>query len=371
MSEHVLLVDPAQEQRSLVQTYLETAGYRVSTADSAEPALRAFEQAPADLVLVDVVAPGFEGFATCRRLRELPAGAQAAIVCLTLRPDTATQARALEAGADDCLTKPLLDRELLLTVRSVLRFKHLTEELSREREQLRAERDALRQAQRLREETIALVVHDMKNPLAGVISNAEYLVNGKGLAPDQNECAQDIMAASRRLHRLVMSLLDVNLREHGVLTPSNGVVNFSDLVAQALHQCALNLNDKSLTCAVSGAGAPVRAHGDRDMLARLLANLVENAARSAPHHSEIAIAIDRSGDSIELRVTDRGPRFSADYRARMFDAYLPADEEMRRAKKSRGLGLASCRAIAEAHGGSISVEDAAPDGTTFLVQLPL
>jgi signal transduction histidine kinase len=371
LSEHVLVVDSAREQRSLLQTYLETAGYRVSTADAGEPALQAFREAPADVVLLDVVAPGFEGFATCKQLRELPAGAQAAILCLTPRPDTATQARALEAGADDCLTKPLHDRELLLTIRSALRFKHLAEELTHEREQVRAEREAARVAQRLRDETIAFVVHDMKNPLAGVISNAEYLVSSKGLSGDQQDCAQDIMAASRRLHRLVMSLLDVNLREHGVLTPSLANVDLAELIAQAQHQCAVSLSDKSLACVVIAAETPLRMHGDRDMLARLLANLIDNAARSSPHGGEIRIAVDRHDDQVELSVTDHGPRFSPDYRARMFDPYLPADDALRRVRKTRGLGLASCRAIAEAHGGSIRCDDAVPEGSTFCVQLPM
>ncbi|HET6340260.1 MAG TPA: ATP-binding protein [Polyangiales bacterium] len=371
MSEHVLLVDPAREQRSLLQTYLETAGYRVSIAESGEPALRAFREAPADVVLLDVVAPSFEGFATCKQLRELPAGAHAAILCLTPRSDTATQALAIEAGADECLTTPLPDRELLQTIRSALRFKHLTEELTRERDQLRAARDAALITQRLRDETIALVVHDLKNPLAGVLSNAEYLVNTKGIAGDQKDCALDIMAASRRLHRLVMSLLDVNLREHGVLTPALQTVELSELIPQVLNQCALSLTDKALRCVVTGVETPLRLLVDRDMFSRLFENLIDNAARSSGHGGQVLIAVERGPESIAIRVTDRGPRFSAEYRAQMFDAYLPADETLRRARKTRGLGLASCRAIAEAHGGSIQCEDAQPEGSTFCVRLPL
>lgn len=371
MSEHVLVVDPAREQRSIVQSYLETAGYRVSTADSAEPALRAFEQAPADVVLLDVVAPSFDGFATCKRLRALPSGAQATILCLTPRPDTATQARALEAGADDCLTRPVGDRELLHSVRSALRFKHMTDALTREREQLRTERDALLKVQALRDETIALVVHDMKNPLAGVISNAEYLITSKNLGQDQRDCAQDIMAASRRLHRLVLTLLDVNLSEHGVLTPVLGTVDLVQLIDRARQECTVSLTDKSLLCVVSGTGEPVMLTADRDMLARLLANLIDNAARSSSHGGQVEIAVVRDAEFVELHVTDYGPSLSPELRARLYDAYLPSDEALRRARKGRGLGLASCRVIAEAHGGSIRHEDVLPRGSRFCVRLPV
>lgn len=364
VAEHVLVVDPTCEERAQLQRYLETAGYRVSTADLGEPALRAFEEAPADVVLLDVVAPGVDAFATCKRLRELPAGAQAAILCLTLEPDAATQDRALEAGADDCLTKPLDSPELLLKLRSLLRFKHAAEESARER-------DALRSAQRLRDETLALVVHDMKNPLAGVLSNAEYLVHSKGLSEDQSECASDILNAARRLHRHVMSLLDVNLREHGVLEPVMFSFDLVELIDEVRGKCAPTLADKSLQYVVRGATGPQPIRADRDMITRLLENLIENAARSAPHGSEVLLDLVRAEDHVELRITDRGPRFAPEQRAQIFATYVRGDEPTRRARKGRGLALASCRAVAEAHGGNIGLMDAQPEGSTFCVQLPL
>ena len=366
----MLVVDSAREERRQLQTSLETAGYRVSIAEAGDTALRAFEQTPADVVLLDVVAAGFDGFTTCRRLRQLPAGPQAAILCLTQRQDSTLQDRAFEAGADDCLSKPLDGSELLFKLRSLLRFKHQSAEQAAQHERTRSELDALMRAQHLREETIALVVHDMKNPLAGVLSNAEYLVGSKGLNPDQNDCAQDILSASRRLHRLVMSLLDVNLHEHGELMPAFGAVDLAEVVKKSLHHCAPTMVDKRLRCTVGGSSGALPLRADRDMLMRLLGNLLDNAARSSPHSAEIAIEIGQQGESIELKVTDRGPRLPIDYRAQIFSTYLPGDEALRRARKGRGLGLASCRAIVEAHGGTIRVEDAVEQGTQFVVQLP-
>ena len=366
LTEHVLVVEPAREERVQLQRSLETAGYRVSTVDAAEPALLAFQQAPPDAVLLDVVAPGFEAFATCRRLRQLPAGARAAILCLTPGPDSAAQDRALEAGADDCLAKPLHDRELLLKLRSLLRHK----QESAEYERIRSQRDALVRAQHLREETIALVVHDMKNPLAGVLSNAEYLVGSKGLNSDQTECARDILSASRRLHRLVMSLLDVNLREHGELTPSLGPVDLSEVVANAVHHAAPSLVDKQLRCTITGHNGPLQLRADRDMMLRLIGNLLDNAVRSSPFKGEIVIALAPQADAIRLEIIDRGGRLPPEYRTQIFEGYVAGDEALRRARKGRGLGLASCRAIVEAHGGTIQVEDAEPQGTQFVVTLP-
>lgn len=236
---------------------------------------------------------------------------------------------------------------------------------------MREQRDDLRRAQRLRDETLALLVHDMKNPLAGVLSNAEYLITSEGLTQDQNDCARDILSASRRLHRMLLSLLDVNLREHGMLVPALTRVDLSALAHKAVDQNAPNLPDKALECQLSGASAPLPMLGDRDMLVRLFANLLDNASASAPHGSAIAIAlaVPQLGQ-VEIKVSDRGAPPADDARAQLFEAYVAPEEAQRRARKGRGLGLASCRAIAEAHGGSIQLEDLPGEGTFIRVLLP-
>jgi two-component system sensor histidine kinase KdpD len=100
--------------------------------------------------------------------------------------------------------------------------------------------------------------------------------------------------------------------------------------------------------------------------------LLENAVRSSPQAGVITFELSRNGDMVELRVTDRGPRFSAAYRARIFDTYVQqADDTVRRARKGRGLGLASCRSIAQAHNGRIWLEDAQPEGSLFCVVMPI
>jgi signal transduction histidine kinase len=236
----------------------------------------------------------------------------------------------------------------------------------------REERDDLRRSQQLRDETLALLVHDMKNPLAGVLSNAEYLITSKGLTPDQNDCARDILSASRRLHRLMLSLLDVNLREHGMLLPSLVTVDLTALTRQVLAENAPGFQDKALQCHLSGTHAPIRLSADRDMLARLLANLLDHAVQVSPHGSAIGVALATGQPgTVEIKVSDRGPTHSPDARAHLFETYAVPEEAQRRARKGRGLGLASCRAISEVHGGSIRLEDAPGEGNVIRVLLPV
>jgi two-component system sensor histidine kinase/response regulator len=369
-SVHVLVVDDHAHNRGLARAFLEKAGYRVSTAEEGDAAVRAFSQTPADLVLLDVMLPGMDGFTTCQRLRQLPAGDQAAFLFVTAIDDVNAQRRALESGADGLLMKPLQRSELLLRVQSVLRVKHLHEEQERASELIRLQRDELIRLQRQREETIALLVHDMKNPLAGVLSNAEFLVSGGGLDVEQADCASDILHASRRLHRMVMSLLDVSQSEYGVLRPACTEIELTEMVASVRSQCSPKLRDKALTLTVVLPSEPVQIEGDRDMLMRLLANLLDNAIRHAPPGSTIGLDVIAEPDTIELRVSDAGPSIPEAERLQLFESYVSLKDNAARLRARRGLGLSSSRAVVEAHSGRIWVEDHAREGATFCVRLP-
>jgi signal transduction histidine kinase len=365
----VLIVDDPSQQRERVRDCLARAGYRVSLAE-ADGALQVFTRAPADVVLLGATLPDLACRDTCQLLRESPAGELAAIMVIAAAGDAATQDRALESGADDWLLEPIEPATLLLRVRALLRLKR--RELTREREAdaLRRQRDELLLLSHQREENIALLVHDMKNPLAGVLSNAEFLVTSSGLAQDQQDCTHDIMFAARRLHRMVMSMLDVSQSEHGVLQPSAAHLDLTELVTAVRLQCAPKLREKSLTLTVVLPPDPVELEVDRDMLTRLLANLLDNAVRHAPVGTSISLELQADGSTVDLRVSDSGPSVPVAERSNVFESYLHGTDSAPRIRPRRGLGLSSSRAVAEAHGGRIWVEDNPAEGATFCVRLP-
>jgi two-component system sensor histidine kinase/response regulator len=365
----VLIVDEPSQQRELVRDCLEHAGYCVSVSEG-DNALRTFTRSPANLVLLGAMLPSSDCVATCQRLRELPAGEQAAIVLVSAPGDPGSEQRALACGADDLLLQPIDQTTLLLRVRSLLRLKQRDELRVRAAEAMQAQREESLLLSRQREENIALLVHDMKNPLAGVLSNAEFLATSTGLDEDQLGCTQDILQASRRLHRMVMSMLDVSQSEHGVLQPSAAQLDLTELVMAVRLQCAPRLREKSLTLTVVLPPEHVELEVDRDMLTRLLANLLDNAARHAPTGTSISLEVHAEGSAVELRVSDSGPSIPQAERSKLFESYLQGSDTAPRIRARRGLGLSSSRAVAEAHGGRIWVEDNPAEGATFCVRLP-
>jgi two-component system, sensor histidine kinase and response regulator len=356
----VLIVDEPSQQRELARDCLERAGYRVSLTDT-ENALRICTRAAVDLVLLSATPPNRD---VCQQLRELPAGEQPLLLIIAAAGDPSAQEQALECDADDWLLQPVETTTLLLRVRALLRLKQ------RETEALRRQREELQLLSRQREENIALLVHDMKNPLAGVLNNAEYIATSSGLGKDQLDCTQDIMFAARRLHRMVMSMLDVSQSEHGVLQPSAAHLDLSELVTAVRLQCAPRLREKSLTLTVVLPPDPVELEVDRDMLTRLLANLLDNAVRHAPVGTSISLEVQAEGSAVDLRVSDSGPSVPAAERNNVFESYVRRSEAAPRVRVRRGLGLSSSRAVAEAHGGRIWVEDNPAEGATFCVRLP-
>jgi K+-sensing histidine kinase KdpD len=238
---------------------------------------------------------------------------------------------------------------------------------------LRVQCDELLWLSRRREEALSLLVHDMKNPLSGVISNAEYLSTSQGLDADQLGCAQDILQASRRLHRMVLSLLDVAQSEDGQLRPVHKPIVVSELIDETHAACSARLRDKNVRFEVTGADPGLVLAGDHDMLLRLLANLLDNAAVAAPSGTTVELRVAREGQALELRFSDLGPSVPPAERAALLSEMPPVRtaQDAPRHRGRRGLGLRACRVLVEAHGGRIWVEDRLPRGATIGVRLPL
>jgi two-component system sensor histidine kinase/response regulator len=374
----VLVVDDNFQNREVAEGHLVGAGYRAIQAEGGEQALALLQTQRPDLILLDVLMPGLDGFETCRRIRALPSGPRIPILFLTALGDLGTHKAALDSGADDFLTKPINRTELLIRVRSLLRIKELSDEQTRHLAVISEQRDALVEAQRQKEELTALIVHDLKNPLSSILSNVQYALGQQGLGTDARDSLRDVLRASQSMVRMVMNLLDISRSEDGALVPRLSEFELPALLGEVCSEMERRIEDKDqkLTLAVDPNVLEMTA--DRDLVRRIIENLIDNAYKYGPRRAtiviEAALLASAGGvvDAVELRVRDQGEGIPAAFREKIFEKYARVDgRSAQEVRNSHGLGLVFCRRAVEVHGGEIWVEENPVRGNCFCVRLAL
>ncbi len=374
----VLVVDDNLQNREVAEGHLVGAGYAVLQAESGAQALVLLEGRRPDLVLLDVLMPGMDGFETCRRIRALPEVGETPVLFLTALGDLETHKAAVDSGADDFLTKPLNRTELLIRVRSLLRIKQLSDELRRNYEVIRSQRNALLAAQRQKEELTTLIVHDLKNPLSSILSNVQYVLGRGATVGDERDALEDVMRASQSMVRLVMNLLDVSRSEDGALVPQVTEFDLPVLVGQVCSEMGRRIEDKEQHLSLAVASGVGTLRGDRDLVRRLLENLIDNAYKYGPRRATISIDLtpatmdDGAEPAVEIRVRDEGEGIPSAYRQLIFEKYGRFERAgAQDTRTSHGLGLVFCRRAVSVHGGAIWIDDGPGRGGCFCVRLPV
>lgn len=364
----LLVVDDNEANRSLAQNSLEDEGYRVILAAGGAEGIAAFEREQPDCVLLDVRMPEIDGFTVCERIRRLPGGPDTPVIFLTALRDIDTFDRALRAGGDDFLTKPVRPTELVVRVQTALKLRRLRTELHEHYALLKRQRDDVMRLQLQKERLTAFVVHDLKNPVNSMDLHAQVLLRDRTLSDDARESAAQIRTEARQLNRMILNLLDLSKADEGKLTPKRAVVALDALVAEVLLE--LEESARARRVKLSSELLVIQIQVDADLLRRLLANLVENAIRHAPAASVVAVRSRRAEGATELRVIDRGEGVPPEMQELVFDPFVQLEgSEFPSSRSGRGLGLSFCKLAVEAHGGRMWIEDAAP-GAAFCARLP-
>ncbi|MBN9521468.1 PAS domain-containing protein [bacterium] len=231
--------------------------------------------------------------------------------------------------------------------------------------------DALREANRRKDEFLAILAHELRNPLAP-IRNAVAVLR---LRPPPDQLDKLVGMMERQLGQLVHlvdDLLDVARVTSGKITLRPERLDLRGVVEAAVETARPALDAARHTLAVRLAPAPVRVDGDRTRLAQVVTNLLTNAARYTPEGGHVAVAVEAVGGDAVVSVTDSGIGIPADMLTRVFEVFAQVGQPADRSHGGLGLGLALVRSLAAMHGGAAWAESAGPGrGSTFFVRLPL
>jgi two-component system, sensor histidine kinase and response regulator len=377
----VLIVDDVAANVRLLASILKIAGFNTITAESGPQALEMLKQHSPDIMLLDVMMPEMDGFEVCRHVRSDPATEFLPVVMVTALHGTQERLKALEVGADDFLTKPVDNVEVVARVKSLLRVK-------RQQDALTHAYQELKRLESLRDSLTMMLVHDLRTPLTTLIGPLEMLQNGS--FGDLGETQQEIVAMSTRSgHRLlglVNELLDVAKMESGELKLNLHQIQVAQIITEATEMVArVHSGDTTrLTYDIAPDLPPILA--DEDLLRRVVINLVGNALKyttdgaitvgarrgCGPVNSAPGMCDEpASSNAILLWVQDEGDGIPPEDQERIFDKWGQAQARREGRRMSTGLGLTFCKLAVEAHGGHIWVESEPGQGATFFLTLPL
>ncbi len=236
---------------------------------------------------------------------------------------------------------------------------------------LEREVERRRQAERQKDHLMALIVHDLKNPLTGILGHAELLAQAN-LSPEEVEVyGETIAGAAEDMSRMVMNILDISRAEDGELRPRYADIDIASLVNDVKAALTRRLGAASQRLEIGPSSDVGRVRADPELMRRALINLVDNALKYTPKARPVRIELAGTREEVEVAVRDEGPGIPPGWEEKVFEKYARLDQGRPAAvDASRGLGLTFCRLVATCHGGKIWVEPNSPTGSVFRLRLP-
>jgi signal transduction histidine kinase len=246
---------------------------------------------------------------------------------------------------------------ILLAARVVRVEMRVRERLSAERAEMLA----------LQQQLMAVVSHDLRNPLAAMKTAAALIARSETLDDDRREDARRVVSNARRMERLIRDLLDFSRLRAGQPLPVNPA--HADLV-EVCRQAVSDLGREAEGLVAVEGRSQVDGAWDPDRLGQVVANLVTNALKYGPPRRPVRVVVDGDGREVRLSVHDEGGRLPPALHQAIFEPFRRGVSGDAQAGRSAGLGLYVVKRIAEAHGGGVAVASAPGQGTTFTVTLP-
>ncbi len=356
----VLVVDDEARNRALMRAYL-SPQHEVREAESGPQALNLCNAGDVDLVVLDVMMPGMNGFDVCRALKQKSTEDFLPVLLLTALTEQDTRNAGLQAGADDFLGKPVNRQELLLRVRHFL-------ELRQQRQLVAAQYEALRELSALKDDLVTLMVHDLRNPLTGVLGLLQVL---EVESPDAVSRADAAAAreGAEKLREALDDMLQVRQLEEGHLQLHRASQSLELLTADAAATLEGAARLRRLEV-IRNIEENLCIEGDGRLLRRAIENLLSNALKFSPSGQKVELRAARHGGNVEISVADRGGGVPATARDHLFEKFGGVAARRPSDRRGYGLGLYFVRLVAEAHGGGIAVTDHAGGGTVMTLTLP-
>ncbi|MDB9447628.1 hybrid sensor histidine kinase/response regulator [Anabaena sp. CS-542/02] len=364
--DRILAVDDSKDNLILVQTILESEGYDIDLVTDGITALQRVEQCPPDLILLDVMMPGIDGYEVTRRIRNHPnLNVNYIPILLITAFHESSVVQGLDAGADDFIRKPFDTDELLARVRSLLRLKHSLDEQKK--------------MARQREDFVSRLTHDLRTPLVAADRMLDLFQQETfcQISPEMKQAITVMIRSNQNLMQMVNTLLEVYRFEAGKKTLNDVECHLTEIIQEVSGELTPLALEKNLAIKIDTSKLDLQQEtagvvmGDPLELRRVFNNLIANAIKFTDTGGiEVCVweKLDNSQgqDYVVIEVTDTGYGIAPEDQATVFERFRQGKNK----RSGSGLGLHLSRRIVEAHSGSITLKSEPGRGSIFTVTLP-
>jgi signal transduction histidine kinase len=358
----ILIVDDTQLNIEKLKDLLAPNNYQIECANDGRKALKLALNEEYDLMLLDIIMPGMDGFEVCKRMKQNHHTAQIPVIFLTGQTEPESIRKGFEAGAVDYVAKPFNKNELLARVKN-----HI--ELKRSRKELMEAKLAAEEALKYKSEFLANMSHEIRTPINGIIGMSEFLANTK-LEEKQEEYLRIIRSSANSLLNLINDILDFSKFEAGKIELEKIHFDLYEHIEDTLKSMDFKAKEKNLRFHRSiSKNVPRYVEGDPTRLRQILLNLISNALKFT-EKGKISINVQTLENTpevslIKFEITDTGIGIGKEGVGRLFKSFSQVDASTTRQYGGTGLGLVISKSLAELMGGAIGVISELGKGSTF------
>ena len=366
--ETILIVDDERYNINFLVSILKS-DYRILVAKNGVEALkRASTDSPPNLILLDIIMPDMNGYEVCKRLKAENQTKDIPVIFVTAMNKEYDEAKGLEIGAIDYITKPFSPAVVKARVKNHLNLKRAIEKIEEQRKILEQQNLELTQAAQLKEDVERITRHDLKTPLNAIISFPQLILMDDNLNEEQIEYVQLIEESGLAMLNMINLSLDLFKMEQGIYSFNPEELNILNVINKVTRENYLFMKSRKLLLTVINNDTQAISNyfsvmSEELLCYSMLSNLIKNAIEASPENEQISIMLE-TRETSEIWIRNKGD-VPHDIRDQFFDKYITSGKS-----HGTGLGTYSAKLIAKTHGGTIDLDTSVQGETTIIIKLP-
>jgi len=350
----ILIVEDDLANRKILQAQLETAKFKVITANDGHSAIKTIEEnaQSIDIVLLDLLLPDISGFSVCQIIRKKLTIYQLPIIMVTSQNYVKDLIEGFNSGANDFVTKPYNIYELVARIHLSITLKNIFKDNS-----------SLKKINKLKSDIVDMAAHDMKSPLTIISGYANRILKTLSKESLEFEYTNKIITSSNKMLKIINKLLNDSKYENQQLIFEN--INIIKTISDSIDFYTDMARNKSQKINFYYLNSMLYLYIDKNSISTIIDNLISNAIKYSPVHSHINITVEDFKERIEISIKDSGNGFTDDEIDNLFIKYFPFTNKPTQGENSTGLGLYIINDMVNRNNGEIKVKSVRGEGSEF------